>query len=85
MNVLIVDDDTFICRLLARQLRPLGCRQIVVCEQAAAAVERLEDSLIYPDRVALAEESLPGWLAEWRRRRAELQPAFTDLPTTPAP
>lgn len=42
MNILVVDDDPFICRLMSRQLQTLGFAQVELCERARAAVERLE-------------------------------------------
>ncbi len=42
MRILVVDDDTFICRLLVRQLQTLGFKQVRACERARAAVEHLE-------------------------------------------
>lgn len=42
MNILVVDDDPFICRLMSRQLQTLGFAQVELCERARAAVEHLE-------------------------------------------
>lgn len=42
MNILVVDDDPFICRLMSRQLQMLGFAQVELCERARAAVEHLE-------------------------------------------
>lgn len=42
MRILIVDDDPFICKLLARQLKTLGFDQVTVCQRARVAVEHLE-------------------------------------------
>jgi EAL domain-containing protein (putative c-di-GMP-specific phosphodiesterase class I)/CheY-like chemotaxis protein len=42
MRVLIVDDDTFICRLLERQLKSLGLTNVIACDRARIAVEHLE-------------------------------------------
>ena len=42
MRVLIVDDDTFICRLLGRQLKALGLDDVIACDRARAAVDQLE-------------------------------------------
>ncbi|SDS38450.1 EAL domain-containing response regulator [Pseudomonas oryzae] len=44
MRVLIVDDDTFICRLLGRQLKALGLDDVVACDRARAAVDLLEQA-----------------------------------------
>ncbi|MCC6075276.1 EAL domain-containing protein [Pseudomonas sp. GCM10022188] len=50
MQVLIVDDDPFICRLLTRQLRSLGFAKVTACERALAAVAQLEQA---PDSIDL--------------------------------
>ena len=42
MRILVVDDDSFICRLLVRQLKSLGCEQVTDLDRALAAVEHLE-------------------------------------------
>ncbi|SEJ59572.1 EAL domain, c-di-GMP-specific phosphodiesterase class I (or its enzymatically inactive variant) [Pseudomonas linyingensis] len=42
MRILVVDDDPFICRLLVRQLKTLGCEQVTDFNRALAAVEHLE-------------------------------------------
>lgn len=42
MRIVVVDDDTFICRLLARQLKTLGFELVIGFDRARAAVEHLE-------------------------------------------
>ncbi|MCL7463371.1 EAL domain-containing response regulator [Pseudomonas sp. NW5] len=53
MNILIVDDDPLICRLLTRQLRDLSLEQVHVCHQASDALawlaEHPETGLVFCD------------------------------------
>jgi EAL domain-containing protein (putative c-di-GMP-specific phosphodiesterase class I) len=50
MKILVIDDDTFICRLLGRQLNMLGFPDVEQYEHASHAVHRLESR---PDEVEL--------------------------------
>jgi EAL domain-containing protein (putative c-di-GMP-specific phosphodiesterase class I)/CheY-like chemotaxis protein len=42
IRIMVVDDDQFMCRVLARTLRELGFSQVVVVHGAATALQRLE-------------------------------------------
>lgn len=50
MKILVIDDDTFICRMLGRQLNMLGFPDVEQYEHASEAVRRLE---YQPDGVEL--------------------------------
>lgn len=42
MKVMVIDDDPFVLKLLARQLANLGMGEVVTCERADQALARLE-------------------------------------------
>lgn len=50
MKILVIDDDTFICRLIGRQLNGLGFAHVEPYERGADAIARLEQQ---PDEVEL--------------------------------
>ena len=54
MTTLLIDDDAFALRLLARQLKQVGCAAVTLCERAADALALLESrveaiSLVFCD------------------------------------
>jgi EAL domain-containing protein (putative c-di-GMP-specific phosphodiesterase class I) len=43
MSILVIDDDPFVLKLIARQLQTLGETDIVTCERAADGLARLQE------------------------------------------
>ena len=59
MKTLLIDDDPFALKLLARQLQNLGCTALALCERARDALDLLEAQ---PDAVGLVfcDLQMPG-------------------------
>lgn len=59
IHILVLDDEPFMLKLLARQLTNLGFTDVATCETGQAALEHVDDAVHAPELI-LCDLNMPG-------------------------